>query len=186
MCACVCACLRLCVCVCVCACVCVCVCVCACVCVCLKIKSSTWFANRGTWVLHLVGAGLPPSSYLDFYIYFRGLILADQFPLSSKADFISASSCCGVNYTQWCWVTRLWSYMSDRCAGFFSHLRPFRIDFTLPGRPSCSNALRHWDVVKYSQVADSVHARTWSNKKTADQSVCIYKKTFLYFFFVKM
>ena len=27
--------------------------------------------------------------------------------------------------------------------------------------------LRHWDV-KYSEIADSVHARTWSNEKTAD------------------
>jgi len=34
------------------------------------------------------------------------------------------------------------------------HLRPFRIKFTLPGRPSSA------DVVKYSEVADFVHART--------------------------
>jgi len=38
--------------------------------------------------------------------------------------------------------------------------------FNLPGRPS--SALRHWEVVEYSEVADSVHAGTWSNKKTAD------------------
>ena len=36
----------------------------------------------------------------------------------------------------------------------------------LPRRPS--SALGHWDVVEYSEVADPVHARTWSNKKTAD------------------
>ena len=48
----------------------------------------------------------------------------------------------------------------------FFHLRPFRINFTLPDRPS--SALRHWDIVEYSEVADSVHARTWSNEKTAD------------------
>jgi len=40
---------------------------------------------------------------------------------------------------------------------FPPHLRPFRINFTLPSRPS--SALRHWDVVEYSEVADSVHAR---------------------------
>jgi len=40
------------------------------------------------------------------------------------------------------------------------------INFTLPGRPS--SALRHWDVLEYSEVVDSVHARTWSNEKTAD------------------
>ena len=44
--------------------------------------------------------------------------------------------------------------------------RPFRINFTLPGRPS--SALGHSDVVEYSEVADSVHARTCSNEKTAD------------------
>ena len=33
---------------------------------------------------------------------------------------------------------------------FFFHLRPFRINFTLPDRPS--SALRHCDVVEYSEV----------------------------------
>jgi len=44
----------------------------------------------------------------------------------------------------------------------FPHLRPFKINFTLPGRPS--SAIRHYDVVQYSdsEVADSVHARTCS------------------------
>jgi len=35
-----------------------------------------------------------------------------------------------------------WSYRNDRCVGSFSfHLRPSRINFTLPGQPS--SALRH-------------------------------------------
>jgi len=41
------------------------------------------------------------------------------------------------------------------------------MNFNLSGRPS-SSALRHWDVVEYSEVADSIHARIWSNEKTAD------------------
>ena len=45
----------------------------------------------------------------------------------------------------------------------FFHLRLSRIIFTLPDRPS--STLRHWDVVEYSEVVDSVHVRTWSNKK---------------------
>jgi len=32
------------------------------------------------------------------------------------------------------------------------------MNFSLPDRPS--SALRHGDVVEYSEVADSVHART--------------------------
>jgi len=48
----------------------------------------------------------------------------------------------------------------------FFHLRSLRINFTLLDRPS--SALRLWDVVEYSEVADSVHARTWSNEKTVD------------------
>jgi len=43
---------------------------------------------------------------------------------------------------------------------FFGHLRPFSINFTLPGR--LSNALRHQNVVEHSEpkIADSVHARS--------------------------
>jgi len=40
----------------------------------------------------------------------------------------------------------------------FFYLRPFRINFTLPGRPSSSP--RHSYVVEYSEVAESIHART--------------------------
>jgi len=49
--------------------------------------------------------------------------------------------------------------MSDKCVGLIFHLRPSqaRMNFTLPGRPS--SALRHRDVVEYSEVADSVYAR---------------------------
>jgi len=43
------------------------------------------------------------------------------------------------------------------------YLRSSRINFALPGRPS--SALRRWDVVKFSEVADSVYDRTWSNKR---------------------
>ena len=49
---------------------------------------------------------------------------------------------------------------------YFFHLRQFKINFSLPGRPS--SALRLWDVVDYSEVAGSVRDRTWSNKKTHD------------------
>jgi len=40
----------------------------------------------------------------------------------------------------------------------FFYLRPSRINFSLPRRPS--SALRYGDVVEYSEVADSVHAST--------------------------
>jgi len=53
-----------------------------------------------------------------------------------------------------------------------AHLRLFRVNFTLPGRSS--SALRHWDVFEYSEVSDSVHDRTWSNKKTADMDSLHY------------
>jgi len=45
----------------------------------------------------------------------------------------------------------------------FFHLRPSRINFTLPRRPS--SALRHRDVVKYTEVADFVHSRTYQTKR---------------------
>ena len=83
-----------------------------------------------------------------------------------RVFFISASSFFCLHCTRGFWVTRQWLYGSDNYAVFFSpHLRPSGINFILPGRPS--SALRHWDVVEYSQVADSIHAKTWSNKKTA-------------------
>ena len=50
------------------------------------------------------------------------------------------------------WVTGQWSYWADMCAAFFFHLRTSETHFTLNDRP-CS-ALRHWDEVKYSEVAD--------------------------------
>jgi len=55
---------------------------------------------------------------------------------------------------------------------FLSHMRPSTINCTFPGRPSI--ALRYWDVVEYSEVADSVHARTWSNEKMADMDSLRY------------
>ena len=39
-------------------------------------------------------------------------------------------------------------------------------DLVVQVRPS--NALRNWDVFEYCEVADSVHARIWSNEETAD------------------
>ena len=64
-----------------------------------------------------------PRVFLDFCCL-RGICPCGLVPPSSSVPFISASSCCFVNYTLGCWVTRQWSYRSDRCVGFFFHLRP--------------------------------------------------------------
>ena len=53
---------------------------------------------------------------------------------------------------------------------FFPIWGRVRINFTLPDRPTSA----HWDVVEYSEVADSVHARTWSNEKTTDMDSLRY------------
>jgi len=73
-------------------------------------------------------------------------------------------------------ITKQGSYGRVRCASFFSSSEPhmekngliacvrlFRINFTLPRWPS--SVLRHWDVVKYSEVADSVYARNFIIQK---------------------
>ena len=98
------------------------------------------------------------SGFLDL-IFYAKLVPTYQSPSFLNVEFISSSCCCCFKCT--CWVNGQWSNGSDMCAALlFFHLWTSRTKFTFSSLP-CS-ALRHWDVVKYSQVADSVHARTCS------------------------
>jgi len=65
-------------------------------------------------------------------------------PPSSRVNFLSASSCCCVNYTQGCWVTRQSSYRSNRCASLFSSIRD-RLGQTFL---SLAGLVAHWDIEK--------------------------------------
>jgi len=58
-----------------------------------------------------------------------------QSPPSPRVFFIPASRCCYLNCTYVCWVTGQWSYGSDMCAAHFFHLRPSRINLTVPSCP---------------------------------------------------
>jgi len=83
-----------------------------------------------------------------FILFYGGCVLADRSPaiITPKGAESPDSGRIGV-----IGALVFFSTSTDR-------LRPFRINFNLPGRPS--SALIHRDVSEYSEVADSVHART--------------------------
>jgi len=109
----------------------------------LKIKCSTWtwFAMEGLGPLTSLACSLP-RFFFGFFFLVAAVLIAFKGvepPGSGRREWLVR------------WIV-------------FPHLRPSRINLTLPGRTS--RALRHWNLVEYSELADSVHAdRTWSNKR---------------------